>query len=60
MNSKSKNGKSNKNLCKGGKTMLHHYITKYKTEGKQYAESWLQINIFGFCYCFSRRRIEIK
>ena len=39
--------------------MIHHYITKYKEGGKRYAESWLQINLFGRCYCFSRRRLEV-
>ena len=39
--------------------MLKHYITKYEEENKRYAESWLQINIFGRCYCFWRKRIEI-
>ena len=39
---------------------MHHYITKYKENGKLYAEAWMQINIFGLCFCFSKRRIEIK
>lgn len=39
--------------------MIKHYITKYEEENKRYAESWLQINIFGRCYCFWRKRIEI-
>jgi hypothetical protein len=39
--------------------MIKHYITKYEEENKRYAESWLQINIFGRCYCFCRKRIEI-
>jgi len=39
--------------------MLHHYITKYTENGKRYAEAWMQLNIFGFCWCFSRRRIEL-
>ena len=39
--------------------MIKHYITKYKEDGKKYAESWLQINLFGKCYCFSEKKIEI-
>lgn len=39
--------------------MLHHYMTKYGENGKHYAESWLQLNIFGKCFCFSRRKKEI-
>lgn len=39
--------------------MIKHHITKYGTEGKRYAESWLQLNLFGKCYCFSKKRIEI-
>ena len=38
---------------------MKHYITKYYENGKRYAESWLQIDIFGKCFCFSRKRIEI-
>lgn len=40
--------------------MIKHYITKYTENGKLYAESWLQINIFGKTYCFSKRKILIK
>lgn len=37
--------------------MVRHYITKYWENGVHYAESWLQLEIFGWCWCFSRRRI---
>lgn len=39
--------------------MIHHYITKYwdGRDGAHYAESWLQLNLFGRCWCFWRRRI---
>lgn len=40
--------------------MIHHYITKYYENGIQYAESWIQLDLFNRCWCFSRRRIEIK
>lgn len=40
--------------------MLHHYITKYTEGEKRYAESWIQLDIFGRCWCFSRRRIELE
>ncbi len=36
--------------------MLHHYITKYTENGKKYAEAWLQLNVFGFSFCFSKRK----
>lgn len=45
------------NIC-GGLSMKH-YITKYYQDGKRYAESWLQINIFGRSFCFSKQKIEI-
>lgn len=38
---------------------MHHYITKYTEKGVKYAESWIQVNIFGFAICFSKRRIKI-
>ena len=37
-----------------------HYITKYEEDGKLYAEAWIQINVFGRCYCISRKKLEIK
>lgn len=39
--------------------MIKHYITKYKTNNKRYAEAWIQINIFGKVFCISRKIIEI-
>lgn len=39
--------------------MIKHYITKYKENGKRYAEAWLQINLFGKSYCFYKKKIEI-
>ena len=41
------------------RTNMHHYITKYEENGVRYAESWLQINVFGKCYCFAKRKINI-
>lgn len=38
---------------------MKHYITKYIQNGVRYAESWMQINLFGKCFCFSKRRIAI-
>ena len=40
--------------------MIKHYITKYEEDGKSYAESWIQLNIFGFTRCYSKRRIELQ
>lgn len=42
-----------------GGAMMKHYITKYEENGKRYAESWLQINAFGNCYCLWRKKIEL-
>lgn len=38
--------------------MIHHYITKYWENDAHYAESWIQIDLFGRCFCFWRRRIK--
>ena len=27
--------------------MFHHYLTKYVTNGKRYAASWIQMNLLG-------------
>lgn len=37
--------------------MIHHYLTKYYDEekAKYVAESWIQINILGFCWCISKK-----
>lgn len=43
-----------------GGFMIHHYITQYKDEqGRHIAESWLQLDLFGKSFCFSKRRIEV-
>ncbi len=39
--------------------MLEHHITKYGANGKRFAESWLQFNLFGKKICFSKRRIKL-
>lgn len=41
--------------------MLHHYMTKYiqLNSGKRIAESWIQLDLFGWCWCFSRKKMEI-
>ena len=38
---------------------MKHYITKYEEDDQWYAEAWLQINLFGQCFCFWKRRIPI-
>jgi len=41
--------------------MVKHHITKYELgNGKRYAESWLQINLFSKCYCFSKRLMALN
>ena len=44
--------------------MLHHYIAKYsfkKANGtiENRVESWIQINVFKWCFCFSKKRIKL-
>lgn len=39
--------------------MFNHYITKYEENGTIYAEAWIQLNLCGLCFCFSKRKIEI-
>ncbi|EAA0233649.1 hypothetical protein ACX40_14795, partial [Listeria monocytogenes] len=44
----------------GGNHMLNHYITKYANEdGRRFAVSWIQLNLFGKCYCFNIKQIII-
>lgn len=40
---------------------MHHYITKYTdvTTGKRYAESWLQINLFGYALTLWSKKIPL-
>lgn len=38
---------------------MHHYLTVYTEEGIRYAESWLQINLFGRSFCFSKQRYKV-
>ena len=34
-------------------------MTKYQESGDLCIESWLQINAFGRCFCFSRKIINM-
>lgn len=38
---------------------MHHYMTFYEENGRRYVESWLQINLLGKCFCFSKIKREI-
>ena len=40
--------------------MIHHYMTQYEENGKKRIVSWLQINLFGYSFCFSRREKVLK
>lgn len=40
--------------------MIHHYITHYARDGKDYAEAWIQINFFGYCFCLWKKRTTIN
>nr|DAV20420.1 MAG TPA: hypothetical protein [Caudoviricetes sp.] len=38
---------------------MKHYLTIYEENGKRYAETWFQINLFSRCFCFLRERVEL-
>lgn len=40
--------------------MFHHYITHYARDGKDYAESWIQIDFLGRSFCLSKKRTVIE
>lgn len=40
--------------------MIHHYITHFASDGKDYTEAWIQINIFGMCFCLWKMRTTIE
>lgn len=42
-----------------GEMEMHHFITKYEENGKRYAEAWIQINLFGKCFCIWKKKILI-
>ena len=39
--------------------MIRHYITHYASNGEDYAEAWIQINIFGMSFCLWKTRTTI-
>lgn len=39
--------------------MIKHHLTKYTEDGVKYASSWIQLNLFGKCYCFSKKTIKL-
>lgn len=36
-----------------------HFLTVYEENSRLYAESWLQLDMFGRSYCFSKNKKEI-
>ncbi|NLY09397.1 MAG: hypothetical protein GXZ11_05805 [Tissierellia bacterium] len=40
--------------------MVRHNITKYVEDNELVAEAWLQIDLFGFTFCFSRQKVKIS
>lgn len=38
---------------------MHHYVTKYKENGQKYAEAWIQVDVFGYSFCFWKKRITL-
>ena len=41
------------------KLMIKHYITKYESNGKRLATSWIQLNLFGKAFCFNEKTIDL-
>lgn len=40
---------------------MHHYLTKYKDDkGQIHIVAWLQFNLFGRCYSFSKKKLVIR
>jgi len=39
--------------------MVHHYITRYEEDGRRWVVAWIQIDLFGRCWCLSQRKAEI-
>lgn len=42
-----------------GFSPLRHYMTKYEEGDRLWVESWIQVNAFGRCWCFSKRKLQI-
>ena len=42
--------------------MIKHYITKYTdcNTNKMFAESWLQVNLLGKCFCFNKKKVLLN
>ena len=40
--------------------MIKHYITKYESNGKRLATSWIQLNLFGKAFCFNEKTIDLN
>jgi len=40
--------------------MIHHYMTKYAEGGTLWVESWMQLNLFGLSFCFSKKKIALE
>ena len=38
---------------------MKHYLTIYEEDEKRYAEAWIQINLFRWCFCIWRVKKEI-
>lgn len=36
--------------------MIHHHLKTYVENGIKYVESWIQINIFKWCFCIYKRK----
>lgn len=40
--------------------MIKHYLTKYRNEqNERKAVSWIQVSLFGKCFCLFQREISI-
>ena len=36
-----------------------HFLTVYEENSRLYAESWLQLDVFGRSYCFSKNKRKL-
>ena len=39
--------------------MIKKYNTTYEEDGQTYKEYWWQLNLFGKCFCFAKKKYII-
>lgn len=38
---------------------MKYHLTKYVADGRKFAASWVQIDVFGRTFCFAKRVIPL-